>query len=165
MNARFPRPEADEIPGSYGAFEAQILRQIRLAPRAVFRHRTERAPRRIIQHRFVNAVETVFDAQRQRTRQLPAALFAEKLLGLLVSLFHYNNSLVKLVVRSNRLGMSPLIRRAERVVKTHRDVADEQTSSIGDFEAAGLALHEAVGFKQRERCEFRREMLLEIVRS
>lgn len=36
--------------------------------------------------------------------------------------------------KSNRLGMSPLIRRAERVVETHREVADEEADGGGHFE-------------------------------
>src|SRR6267142_1317066 len=63
---------------------------------------------------------------------------------------------------SNRLGMSPLIRRAERVVETHRDVANEEATGIGDFKAAGFAFHEAIGFKRRERREFFFKMLLEV---
>lgn len=58
--------------------------------------------------------------------------------------------------------MSALIRRAERVVETHRDVADEETAGVGHFEAAGIELHEAVGGKRRERGEFLLKMLLEI---
>ena len=34
--------------------------------------------------------------------------------------------------------MPPLIRRAERVVETHRDVADEEAAGVGHFEAAGV---------------------------
>ena len=63
---------------------------------------------------------------------------------------------------SNRLGMSALIRRAERVVKTHRDVADEKAAGIGHFKTAGLEFHEAVGGKRRERGEFLFKMLLEV---
>jgi hypothetical protein len=37
----------------------------------------------------------------------------------------------QLWLKSNRLRMSPLIRRAQRVVKTHRDVADEETAGAG----------------------------------
>jgi hypothetical protein len=58
--------------------------------------------------------------------------------------------------------MPPLIRRAERVVETHRDVADEQAAGVGDFETAGLAFHESVGGKRRERREFFGKMLLEV---
>ena len=58
--------------------------------------------------------------------------------------------------------MSPLIRRTERVVETHRDVADEEASGLGDFEATGLEFHQAVGGKRRERCEFLFKMLLEV---
>src|ERR1019366_7911101 len=85
---RFPRLAADEIPGSCGALESEVFRQVRLAPRAIFRHGGECPPRRVIQHRLVDAVETVFDARRQRTRHLPAALLAERLVSLLVGLSH-----------------------------------------------------------------------------
>jgi hypothetical protein len=49
----------------------------------------------------VDAVETVFDAQRQRTRHLPAALVAERLISLLVGLFHGNHSLANPGATSN----------------------------------------------------------------
>ena len=58
--------------------------------------------------------------------------------------------------------MPPLIRRAERVVETHRDVADEEAAGVGHFEAAGLEFHEAVGGEGRERGELLFKMLLEI---
>ena len=36
---------------------------------------------------------------------------------------------------SNRPRMFPLAYRRERVVEAHREVADEQTAGVGDFEA------------------------------
>ena len=58
--------------------------------------------------------------------------------------------------------MSPLIRRAERVVKTHRYVANEKAAGVGHFQASRLLLHESVGGKRRERGEFLFKMLLEV---
>ena len=58
--------------------------------------------------------------------------------------------------------MPPFIRRAERVVETHRDVADEEAAGVGHFNAAGLLLHETVGSKRREQREFLGKMLLEV---
>ena len=50
--------------------------------------------------------------------------------------------------------MSPLVRRAQRVVETHLDVADEEAAGVGHFQSAGLLLHEAVGGKRCEQAEF-----------
>jgi len=58
--------------------------------------------------------------------------------------------------------MFPFAHGRERIVETHRDVANEQTSSIGDFETSRRAFHEAVGFEWRERGEFAGEVLREV---
>ena len=63
---------------------------------------------------------------------------------------------------SNRLGMSPLIRRAEGVIKTHREVADEKPAAVGDFQTGQRALHQPVGFKRNQGREFTGEVLLKV---
>src|ERR1043166_285888 len=90
MPGQSPRPGSDEIQvvRSFGAPEPQILRQVFLAPIAILCHRIKRAPRCVIEHGLVNAVESVLDPELQRTRHLPPALLAEGFLRFLVGLFH-----------------------------------------------------------------------------
>jgi len=47
--------------------------------------------------------------------------------------------------------MFPLAHGREGVVEAHRDVADEQATGIGDFQAGRRAVYQTVGFKRRER--------------
>jgi len=63
---------------------------------------------------------------------------------------------------SNRPRMFPLAHGREGVVEAHRNVADEQAASVGDFQAGWRAVHQAVGFKRRERREFRRKVFREV---
>lgn len=58
--------------------------------------------------------------------------------------------------------MSPLARSRQCIVKAHCNVTDEQSSSIGDFEASGVALHQTVGFERRERGELAGKVFLEM---
>src|SRR3989442_861571 len=90
MRGRFPGPEEAEIPSeaSGNALVAEVIRQVRFTPRAVFGHRLEGPPGGIVKHGLVRAAEPVLQAQRQGTVHLTSALLAESLQRPLVGLFH-----------------------------------------------------------------------------
>ena len=62
---------------------------------------------------------------------------ARPLVGDSIQFYHT----IHLSPKSDRLGMPPLANRRQRVVKTHRDVADEPAARVSDFQAGRCAFH------------------------
>ena len=61
--------------------------------------------------------------------------------------FATNESVFNPLQKSNRSRMFPFTRRRERVVEAHREVADEQAASVGDFKTIRRKADQAVGGK------------------
>jgi len=58
------------------------------------------------------------------------------------------------VQTSDRLRMLSFTGRRQCVVKTHRDVSDEQSPSISDLDACPGAVHQIISLTGRQQCEF-----------
>ena len=58
--------------------------------------------------------------------------------------------------------MSAITSGRKRIVEAHRDVADEKSARIGDFESGRCAANQSIRFVRRESREFLGEVLLEV---